>query len=164
MRVDLPIVGKPFPRGRMRQIYSQRTCAQRSGNAGELTLAPKTRQHECRFASRGGTRCARNPHWREFGRARLEQRARHAAGGADAARRTTPADPGGATQQPLRASVDTCRPSDMVENRKTCGISIGSASSTPPVALAAETVRRPAKMASDDDYETSRGVRRWLPK
>ncbi len=66
--------------------------------------------------------------------------------------------------QPNRPSVDTPRPSDMVESRKTCGISIGSASSTPPVAPAAANVRQLASMASDDDHKAGRGVRRWVPK
>ena len=56
-----------------------------------------------------------------------------------------------------RVSVDRPRPSDMVENRKTCGISTGSVSSIPPVTLATVNVRRLAKMASGDDHKAGWG-------
>jgi hypothetical protein len=159
MRVDPPIVGKAFPDGSAQQLSSQHSRAQHARNAGELTLAPKYP------ATRVQVRIARrHPMCRNF-RTRTNRVAFGPAvphcGGAGAPERHALARGGPvcAAWKANRPSVDTPRPSDMVENRKTCGISIGSASSTPPVSHAAANVRRLAKMASDDGHKADRGVR-----
>jgi hypothetical protein len=164
MHVDLSIVGKAFPRGFAQQISSQRSRTQHARSAGELTLAPKNpatrvqvriaRRHPMRSQFRVGAN-------RVACRSRVPRRA---AAGRWSGMPWPRGGPLCAAWTPNRPSVDRPRPSDMVENPKTCGISIGSASLTPPVTLAAANVRRPAKMASDDDHKAGRGVRRWVSK
>jgi len=127
------------------------TCAKKHGNTGagsHLEAAPNAQKlPPGRDSGRSAAPESRTPS------PRLRPRVLLALGG-----------PPRAASKANRPSVDTPRSSDMVENRKTCGISIGSASSTPPVALAAAYVRRLARMASDDDQKADRGVRRWVSK
>ena len=160
----LPIVGKAFPRGFAQQISSQRSRMQPARSAGELTLPPKYPATRVQVRISG-----RHPMRRKFrmGANRVVRRSGVARrpGAGEPERIALDAHRAALRRlEPNRSSVDRSRPSDMVENRKTCGISIGSASQTPPVTLAAVNVRRLAKMASDDDHEAGRGVRRWVPK
>ena len=160
----LPIVGRAVPRRVAQQVSSQRSGMQRARNAGELTLAPKNpaTQVQLRIARRHpGCRILHPTRFGASGPAYPS-----GSGSLRALDRPLPlrGRPSRAVSRPNRRSVDTPRPSDILENRKTCGISIGSASSTPPVSRAAAKVRRLATTESGDEQRASRGVRRWVSK
>lgn len=133
----LPILGKPVPRGGKCRNSRRTACRNSSPGADDLTPVPKNRQIAGSFAPRGGTARA------DFSRA----------ASAPAARPPVPRRPPIAPCRPPAScgcmpknlsgartcigscgwsSVDSAPASDRLENWKTGGISIGSASSAPP--------------------------------
>ena len=136
--------------------------------AGDLTHVPRNRQHECRIASPGGTPRAGNSARGRIHAPATAAQAPATAGPLGTPRSGVPAgledfSAGGLGGVPPRRGwrVDTETLSDRLENRKTCGVSIGSASFVPPAVRAAALVRRFSWPSSGGDRRSESGVHRW---
>jgi len=147
----LPNLGNQFPLGPPCRRSQQSLRLLIAHSAGELTQVPNNRQLRRRFASQGGTPRKRNCIPAAFfGVARMRHR------GAVARRGGPAAEPiavelkncsgcGELRQTRCAGAVDTLGVSDRLENRKTCGISIGSALFIPPVKRSAALLRRSSR-------------------
>jgi hypothetical protein len=167
----LPNVDKAVPRT-PRQRKTRRSLPQFAPRSVRvLTLSPKNRQLMCSLASRGGTRSAKNlPPAKLSGVGRRPSvggrcRACRGAGGraySDTRGFRCDSNPGLRAGAP--SGVDTEGVSDRLENRKTCGISIGSAPFVPPGSRAAASVRRPSRRHSGDARKGARGFHSWTAR
>ena len=147
----LPNLGNPFPQATP-CCSSQRSLRRLvAHSAGELTQAPNNRQLRRRFASRGGTPATGNRSAARFFSVRPGKGGRRDRPAREAVAGTIPVELKNfseCAELPRPGSppaVDTLGASDRLENRKTCGISIGSALFIPPAKRFSALFRRTSR-------------------